>query len=154
MTWWASRALLERSEAKAADAGRALTEANLRHQMDAAQLLDRNRSLEREVMLSQGAFAALQVVLDGALKHNRELTQTLVDLKREGFQPAAAPDVLAPVETGVPDAVELAIRQRAGKGTSLEQELRRWGAEMIRGGAEPEAVATMVLQGGGDEDGS
>lgn len=84
---------------------------------------------------------------------SRRLTDTIVELKRDGFHPPGAVDQVQPVDLTVPDAIELAIRQRAPKGSELEGELRRWSLEMLRGNRSEEEVAKMILRGGGDDDG-
>lgn len=81
------------------------------------------------------------------------LLDLIVEMKREGFHPAPPPEQLEALTLTVPEAVELTIRDRAHKGSELESELRRWSAEMIQGGADPQAVADLILKGGGDDDG-
>jgi hypothetical protein len=109
--------------------------------------------------VSRAALEAERVArqrLEGELAAERArygmLVDTIVELKREGFMPPPRPEALEPQVPELPEAILLAIGQRALPKSDLERELLRWaGGQMRRDGADPELIARQILRGGASD---
>lgn len=80
----------------------------------------------------------------------RRLTDIIVELRREGFQPPARPSDLQPVEDDLPDEVKLAIAGRAQGLPEVERELVRYAHSMK--GTEPATIADRIWRGSDPEE--
>lgn len=82
----------------------------------------------------------------------RKLTETVVEMKREGF---VVPDRYgAPADAGeeMDPEIEEAIREFARPGTSLYRELHREAAGMLGGGSDTKTAIEYIRRGGDPRD--
>lgn len=89
--------------------------------------------------------------MDRALAAERErcdrLMAQIVELRREGFNPAPAP-ATPPATEDLPPEVRSAIRERAGKDARLAAELYEQAQADLARSMKPEEVAQGILKGG------
>jgi hypothetical protein len=112
------------------------------------------RAHEKEVRLLKAKLQVQRLTSEKQVDLQRELTALLrscqehvFQLKRQGFE---VPIPVGEPEPGpaLPDAVALAIEERAEPGTPLYSQLSRWAWRQLRAEVEPGDVADEILEGG------
>lgn len=96
---------------------------------------------------AEGRANALERALEAERERCDRLMAQIVEMRREGFNPAPAASSV-PVADDLPPEVRNAIRERAGKDARLASELYEQAQADLAREMRPEDVAQAILKGG------